>query len=402
MENHYDIIIIGKGLVGASLAIALSGAGIKIALVDDSPANSGAQERSIVLSHTSKQILQSLHLWQQLKPQVCPIKHIHVSERFGFGFTRMDASNEKLNALGYVTSAKNITASLNHRLDELQNIKFIPGKFISSENFTDHSAIRVQTKESIEILTAQLIVAADGQNSSVRNNQNISVKTFDYGHKAIISRITLKRDHQHIAYERFTDLGSIAMLPLNDQFCSLIWAIPNDKAEQILALDDSAFLKILQEYFGYRLGKLISCTPRKAIPLQLVTAAQQIQPRLVLLGNAAHTLHPIAGQGLNLGWRDMAVLAEVIVAAFNKGNDIGAIDLLQNYLKRRRDDQLFITHFTHQLVGVFANTHLPFTFLRDMGLILIEIISPLKHYLIEKALGKSNRLPRLACGLSLG
>lgn len=406
MKKTFDIIIVGGGLVGTSLAIALAKYNFSIAIVEANSKDHSihAGNRSIVLSHSSKIILETLDIWKNLKQFACPIHEIHISDFQHFGATRIQACDEDVPALGYVVDAKIIAAGLDEAIQQYPNIHLIcPAKFMALEVNKKGGHITCKVGQDDVSFTAKLIVATDGQNSAVRQQQNIDITRFDYQQTAIICNVQLKRDHHNVAYERFTKTGSIALLPLCEQQNAIVWVVHKEEAKELLSLNNCAFLEKLQNMFGYRAGRLLHPTQRVAIPLQLIISKEQIRPHLVLLGNAVHTLHPIAGQGLNLGLRDMAVLAEEIVAATKQDIDhLNDFKVLQRYLKRRREDQHFMVTFTHQLIGIFSNSFLPLVLLRNLGLILIDIMPPIKRLLAQRALGTAGHVPRLACGLPLG
>lgn len=406
MSDYYDVIIVGGGIIGISLALVLAKASFKIALVE--AGSTSAQppnpfdDRTIVLAHSGRTIFESFDAWQPLQEQACPIREIHVSDKGHFGSSRLRASDEKLSALGYVASAGAIATVLQAALKSEPNISlFQPAKFQSYCYHSDRVEATFLAEQGTFTLIGKLLVASDGQYSAVRNYIGIKVKTHEYNQVAIICNVSLKRDHECTAYERFTDQGPLAMLPLMGQASAVIWTVSQTEAKRLLALSEEDFRETLQKSFGYRLGKLLHCSRPGAINLQQAMALQQILPGVVLLGNAAHTLHPVAGQGLNLGLRDLAVLAEELVAANSKGQVLGDISVLQRYLNRRQKDQQQIITFTHSLVGLFSNSLLPLVLARNTGMVLLDRINGIKKILTKKALGLSGKVPRLACGMPL-
>ncbi|VAW82606.1 2-polyprenyl-6-methoxyphenol hydroxylase [hydrothermal vent metagenome] len=402
---HSDVLVVGGGLVGASLALALGRAGLDVAIVEAHPFRLNEQpnydERSIALAQGSQRIFTGMGLWHSLCDAVCPIHTIHVSDRGHFGFTRLKREQEGVEALGYVASARLLGNTLIQAL-ETTNVRLLaPARL---EKFQVESAqVSVTLSldgKPVECLT-RLLVAADGVQSQVREQLGIKTRQWDYGQTAIIANVTPDQPHNHIAYERFTDTGPMALLPLNDNRCSLVWTLRTDQVDEMMALDDVAFLARLQARFGYRLGRFTKVGTRYAYPLQLLRAKQSTAQRLALIGNAVHTLHPIAGQGFNLGLRDVAALAEVVIDAQRRGDDIGGADVLQRYADWRQTDQRRVVAFTDGMVRLFSQPFPPLVGLRDAGMLALDLCPPAKRALGRLTMGRAGRLPRLARGLAL-
>lgn len=402
-----DVLIVGGGLVGASLALALGRAGLDVAVVEAHPFRINEQpnydDRSIALAQGSQRIFAGMGLWDALRDAVCPIHTIHVSDRGHFGFTRLKREQEGVEALGYVASARLLGNALIHALERTSNVRLITParleKFCIEDEQQVHATLNVDGKP-IEC-HARLLVAADGVQSQVREQLGIDTHQWDYGQTAVIANITPDKPHQNVAYERFTDTGPMALLPLNDNHCSLVWTLRADQVDEVMALDDESFLARLQARFGYRLGKFLKVGERHAYPLQLLRARQSTAQRLALIGNAVHTLHPIAGQGFNLGLRDVAALAEVVTDAQRNGSDIGGVDVLQRYADWRRADQRRVVAFTDGMVRLFGQTLPPLVGLRNAGMLALDMCPPAKRWFGRLTMGRAGRLPRLARGLDL-
>ena len=337
-NSDFDLIIVGGGMVGASLACALKNTTLKIAIVEAFEPHSNQQpsydDRGIALAYGSQRIFESMGLWQQLVPYCTAISDIHVSDRGHFGVTRLSALDENVPALGQVITARSMGFVLNQALSQQKNIDIIcPVKVTNLIQNTDTTELILNDNRHI---TAKLIVAADGAHSTVRQLLNLGALEHDYGQYAITANITPERAHNGQAFERFTDSGPIALLPMSDNRCSLVWTVKTGDENNIISLSDDDFLAKLQERFGYRLGKLKHVGQRNSYPLKLMQADQPIQQRIVLIGNAAHSLHPIAGQGFNLGLRDVAALADVLA---NNADDCGDQRLLHDYAQWRQQDQ---------------------------------------------------------------
>lgn len=399
-NSDFDLIIVGGGMVGASLACALKNTTLKIAIVEAFEPHSNQQpsydDRGIALAYGSQRIFESMGLWQQLVPYCTAISDIHVSDRGHFGVTRLSALDENVPALGQVITARSMGFVLNQALSQQKNIDIIcPVKVTNLIQNTDTTELILNDNRHI---TAKLIVAADGAHSTVRQLLNLGALEHDYGQYAITANITPERAHNGQAFERFTDSGPIALLPMSDNRCSLVWTVKTGDENNILSLSDDDFLTKLQERFGYRLGKLKHVGQRNSYPLKLMQADQPIQQRIVLIGNAAHSLHPIAGQGFNLGLRDVAALADVLA---NNADDCGDQRLLHDYAQWRQQDQDDVISNTSSLVSLFSNNNSLLGHFRGTALTLIDLAPTAKHWLAKKSMGLDKKQPRLSRGISL-
>ena len=391
-------------MVGASLACALGNQPLRVGVIEAVPFRSESQpsydDRSIALAYGARKIFEGMGLWQQVAEIVTPIKKIHVSDRGHFGSTRMDAAREGYPALGYVVENRDIGQLFATTLASLPNVELICPATL--QNFTinaNDAEVVIERDGKIETLTTKLIVGADGGCSVVRQLAGIDHTSDDYNQNAVIANVTPGKDHQNIAYERFTDSGPLALLPMSEGRCSLVWTVDRDNVDDAMAWDDATFLSQLQQRFGMRLGTLQKVGRRNAYPLALVRAVEHIRPRLALIGNAAHVLHPIAGQGFNLGIRDIAALAQVIVEA--KEQDIGALAVLNQYDAWRKRDQGCVTGLTDGLVRIFSNQITPLVIGRNSGLLAMDMIPPVKRMLMRQTMGLAGKLPKLARGIPL-
>jgi 2-octaprenyl-6-methoxyphenol hydroxylase len=404
--KQYDILIVGGGMVGASLVRALEGQGLRVAVVEavqfETRTEPGYDDRAIALASGTQRIFNGMRLWDRLEPEATAIHQIHVSDRGHFGFTRMDREEEGLPALGYVIPARVIGQVLGDALRASEAVDFYcPARLSHLSVEADAVSAEILQEDASLLLTAQLVVAADGTGSVVREQLGIPVSESDYGQTAVITNITPQLAHNHVAYERFTDTGPLAFLPMSGQRCAVVWTVETGAVEEIMGLPDGEFLARLQERFGYRLGRLERVGKRQAYPLRLIKAKEAVRHRLALVGNAAHTLHPIAGQGFNLGVRDIAVLAEVLVDALRAGQDPGELKVLQHYGNWRRADHRQVTAFTDGLARMFT---LPLPALgaaRGAGMLALDLVPPAKRMLTRLTMGRAGRIPRLARGLPL-
>lgn len=400
------VLIVGGGLVGASLACALGQAGVRTTVVEADPLGSdqqpGYDERSIALAQGSQRVFSGLGLWSLLEAEACPIHTIHVSDRGHFGFTRLQREQEGVPALGYVVAARALGKVLREHLQQLETVELLsPAQLLDFQIEADGVQADIECNGRSQHYVADLLVAADGAQSSIREQMGIESEQRDYRQTAVIANISTDKPHNNIAYERFTDSGPLALLPMTEQRSALVWTVATDQSESVLALDDVEFLQQLQERFGYRLGRFTRVGERHVFPLQLLQAKESVRARLALMGNAMHTLHPIAGQGFNLGLRDVATLVDVVLDARSSGRDIGKLDVLQRYADWRQGDQRRVALFTDSMVRLFGQTLPPVIGLRNAGLLALDSCPPTKRWFGRITMGRAGRLPRLSRGLGV-
>jgi 2-octaprenyl-6-methoxyphenol hydroxylase len=411
LEHDFDIVIVGGGLVGASLACALGGQDLRIAVVEAVPFGAGSQpsydDRTVALAYGSRRIFEGMGIWADIEQRgVSAIEKIHVSDRGHVGKTRLDCADENLDALGYVVENRVLGAVLSAQLQQLGNVSLLcPASVTQLHGDAGSTSLDIDYEGTVQTLQAKLLVAADGANSFIREQVGIRSLGTDYGQTAVITNVSCERPHQHIAYERFTDSGPLAVLPLPDMDgehrCSIVWSVRKAQLDEMLALDDATFLERLQARFGGHLGKFTRVGKRVAYPLSLRQAREHVRERLALIGNAAHTIHPIAGQGFNLGLRDVAVLAQVLVEAHEAGQDIGTLAVLKHYARWRRRDHLRVIGFTDSMVRLFSNSLTPLALARNIGLVAADLLPPVKRLITRQAMGLTGKLPRLGRGLKL-
>lgn len=405
IEEH-DILVVGGGMAGAALAIALDGLGLRIALIEASPFHAGAHpgydERTLALSWGSRRIFDGLGVWDAIGAQATPIHHIDISERGRIGHARLDTRHHGTPALGYVAAARTIGAALIARLESLADVRlYCPAELEDLHCDAQACLVTLRSAGQLRQLRARLVVAADGARSRIRTLLGVPTLEWSYGQTAVTANVTPEHAHDGVAYERFTEDGPLALLPLDGGRCALVLTVADAEAEAVLAMDDAAFLRIVQKRFGLRLGRFVRAGRRSAHPLKLVKARAHTHGRVAFIGNAAHTLHPIAGQGFNLGLRDVAALAEVIADALVNGGDPGSDAVLVRYADWRRWDQRATIGFTDALVRVFANPLPPVRLARNLGLIGFDLLPPLKRQLVRQLMGIAGRQPRLGLGLAL-
>lgn len=388
------------------MAVALASLPLRIAIIEAFPFRADNQpsydSRSIALAYGSMRIFDTLNIWNDIKNEACPIKKIHVSSQGQIGATRLNAEDEGLDALGYVIENRIIGNGLLKKLEAFKNIELIcPASLLDLDISDTQALVTIKNGDTQTTLTSKLVIGADGANSKVRELLNIKSCKKDYEQTAIISNVTPGKPHQNIAYERFTPQGPIAVLPMTQKRCSLVFTVASSDVEKYMSLSDSEFLNTLENRFGFRTGGFTKTSKRFAYPLSLMQIKQHFSDRAVIIGNAAHALHPIAGQGFNLGIRDVSSLAEIIAEAMKSGLDIGSSEILEKYEKTRKKDQSNIAFITDGLAQVFSNQLFPLTKMRSKGLILSDMMPPLKHAMAKHAMGLSGKLPRLSRGLPI-
>ncbi|MFU2047212.1 2-octaprenyl-6-methoxyphenyl hydroxylase [Avibacterium gallinarum] len=395
--EHYDVIIVGGAMAGCTLALALSAqtqGKMRIALLEKQAPQqhqqSGFDARCIALSAGSCQQLAQLNLpnqqslWQQISPLACPIEHIHVSDKGHSGLVEFHADEFQLKQLGAVVALQPVGEILLTAIKQYANIDYFSPVEVEQIHF-DQVRVKISLKNH-RTLSCQLIIGADGTQSLVAKSANIAInKLRDYQQTAIITNIQAQQPHQQRAFERFTAQGPLALLPMQENLMSLVWCVKSP--DELMALSNEEFLARLQQQFGWRLGKLQQCGKRFAYPLALYQASQHIHHRTALVGNAAQTLHPIAGQGFNLGMRDVICLAKLLSQAFMQGQDLGTYSLLSQYEKARQGDQTRLINLTNGLVSLFANELLPLQIGRNLGLMAMAQSHLLKQQFIKPALG---------------
>lgn len=402
--REFDVAIVGGGLVGASLALGLAGTGVRALLIETVAPESSTQpsfdERTTALGNASRRIFQGLGVWDDLSPEAAPIRAIHVSDAGRFGFARLRAEEHGVDAFGYVVSNRVIGAALWRRLRAAGGVEIrVPARIENLDITTERAYFTVVTGAGArEVSSAHLLVAADGAHSAVRAAAGIEAGVEDYDQVAIAAAVLGDRAHDGTAYERFTPTGPVAVLPLRGGGFGTIWSCAPPQATALLALEDAAYLAELQSRFGWRAGRFRRIGRRTSYPLKLTRATSSVARRTVLIGNAAQALHPIAGQGFNLGLRDAALLAEVIAGA---SGDVGSAELLRKFSDWRAVDRGRVIRFTDGLVRLFGSRIPGVSLMRNLGLLAFDLSPPAKRALARVSLGFGGPTPRLARGLPL-
>lgn len=407
-RGQADLVIIGGGMVGISLALLLAQRlpSLQVTLLESVrlPAATPGQlpsytpsfdARNTALSRRTVQAFSDLGLWSRLQPHATPIHRIHVSDRGHFGFARLDAAEEQVESFGQVIENAWLGMVLLAALRECPSVTLRDGVEVTGLR-TDADCASVTLADG-ETLSAPLVVAADGTQSRSRDWLGLAASWRDYGQTALVTTVATSLPHEQQAYERFTSDGPMALLPLPDEpgqraggRRSLVWALHTAEAERVAALDDTAFIAELQQAFGRRAGRFTRVGRRHSYPLQLMVAAQQAVPRALILGNAAHSLHPVAGQGFNLCLRDVLVLVDRLADAVAQGGDLGDMDRLRAYEQARRQDQQQIIRFSDTLVRGFSHPNPLLALARNVGLLGFDLMPGAKPALARYAMGLSH------------
>jgi 2-octaprenyl-6-methoxyphenol hydroxylase len=381
-ETHQlkPIVIVGGGPVGSVLALAFQQQGVTFTMLEVRTKDASHKDtRALALSYGSRLILEKLGVWDAVEARATAINTIHISQRGGLGRTKLNAAEHNQEAMGYVLPYGALTKALDAVLDttqilyEAEATEIKPGELFAEVTFNQN--------DKSQTLQSALLVVADG-GRSLGEIDGIKKETKEYGHDALVSKVTAELPHNNIAYERFTPSGPMALLPNGESGFSLVWTAEKVSIDALLKLDDTTFLSQLHEAFGDRVGKFLSIEKRMSFPLKLSALKPSTAPHLAIIGNAAQTMHPVAGQGFNVGMRDAWTLADLIINT--PVNALGSAEMLANYRQQRSRDTRGGILFTDLLVNVFNNDLIGLGSMRGAGLGLLELIKPVKSVLVSK------------------
>ncbi len=389
--KKYDVIIVGGGMVGSSLGCLLAKAGIHVAVVEAFEPKSFDVDaphdlRVSAISPFSRSVLSDAGAWQSIEAmRLSPYEQMHVWDGVGNGEIHFDAAEIGEAQLGHIIENRVIQLGLVKALQSYETAELICPAHL--KNFTIEEKTVFATLSNGEELSASLIIGADGARSRVRELAKISVNRNDYGQSGLVTVVETEMPHQNTAWQRFISTGPIAFLPLNQNQSSIVWTLPSDKADYMLALDDDAFKIQLEEAIEYKLGKVLSVAQRAAFPLKGSQAESYVRPNIALVGDAAHTIHPLAGLGVNLGFKDAAKLAEILLAT-SSVSEMGDFSILRQYERARRGDNVITMKAMEAFSSLFANTFSPIQQVRNIGLNWINQNNIIKQVFIKQAMGK--------------
>ena len=395
---EYDVAIVGGGIVGLTLACALKNSGLRIALIEAKPRFAGlSQRRAYHISLLSGRILSGLGLWEQVLPQITTFEQIHLADADCPAIVELQRQDLGTTALGYVAEHHVLLQALQTALETATDVEWIcPATVVQADYQPDRVWLTVSQDGQATCLAARLLVAADGARSPIRQQAGISTSGWQYWQSCITTVIRPEKSHQAIAREHFWASGPFATLPLPDNRCQIVLTAPHAEAQALMAVDEAAFLAELERRYDGVLGKLTLESKRSLFPVQLMHSDRYTQSRLALIGDAAHCCHPVGGQGLNLGIRDAAALAQIILAARDRGEDWGEVRILRRYERWRKLENLTILGFTDLLDRCFSTGWWPLVALRRLGLRVMRQLWPLRFVALRLMTGLGGRHPRLA------
>lgn len=396
----YDIIIVGGGMVGATLACALQDAALRVALIETVPPpergpDDPAELRVSAITRASQQIFTALGVWEGMAARrISPFREMHVWDAGGDGAIHFDAAELGEDALGHIVENRVMQRALWDRLEQDGGVELLCPAAVAALR-RDGSMVEVSLADG-RTLQSRLLVGADGARSRVRQFARIQARGWSYDQRAVVTTVVTEHSHRETAWQRFLPTGPLAFLPLHDGRSSIVWSTTPQQAEQLLAADETAFHQQLELAFESKLGRIESSGERAAFPLRLQYAERYVQPGVALIGDAAHTVHPLAGQGVNLGILDAASLAEVLLDARAQDRDIAALKVLRRYERWRKGHNLMMMAAMDGFKRLFGADWEPLRWARNTGLTLTNALPPVKHLIMSHAMGRSGDLPALA------
>jgi len=391
-RDIFDALIVGAGIVGSSAALALAQLDLRVALIEAQPPPQWRKEeevdlRVVALASSSVELFGRLNVWKAIsEARICPYRRMQVWDAQSSGELYFDAAESGDGALGYIVENRLIQHVLWQKLQQCPAIELYCPAVAATTHLTDQNRF-VELADGTR-LRGRLVIAADGSLSPLRQMLQMNTQGHDYAQRAIVAHVQTERPHQFTAWQRFLPSGPLAFLPLSEGHSSIVWSASTVEAERLLTLDDHDFLAQLGAAFDFRLGRITSCTPRMSFPLKLQLADSYIAARFVLIGDAAHTVHPLAGQGVNLGLRDVIALVDVIEQAKSKKSDFSTFINLRKY-ERKCKSENFMTAWSFDGINrIFSSNSTSLGFMRGVGMRLIHRISPLKQILVNRAAGQ--------------
>jgi 2-octaprenyl-6-methoxyphenol hydroxylase len=393
----YDAAIVGGGIVGATLACALKDSGLSVVLIEAQPQSAQVKAQAYNLSLLSGRIFQGIGVWEKILPQITTYQQIRLSDADHGGIVQFHPSDLGTDALGYIGEHRILLTALYECLAESGNLSLLcPVEVVEVDYQASGVEINLKEKSETRTIRTRLVVAADGARSPIRTAAGINTRGWQYWQSCVTARIKTEKPHNNTAFERFWPSGPMGVLPLSEHRCQVVWTAPHGEAKALQELDEKAFLALLEERTGKLLGHLELESSRVVFPVQLMQSDRYTQSRLALIGDAAHCCHPVGGQGLNMGIRDAAALAQVLQDAAQQGEDIGNVKVLKRYERWRKLENWAILGFTDILDRMFSNNWLPVVTVRRFGLWMLQTIHPLKSLALKLMTGLLGRTPNLA------
>lgn len=398
LKYDYDVAIVGGGIIGLTLACALKDSGLSVVLIEAKPYSVAATKGQAYAVHLiSERILKGIGVWDKILPSIATFNHVRLSDADYPGVVEFQPTDLGTEALGYVAEHQALLKPLQEFLHKCQNITYLcPAEVVQNQYEADSVEISLKINEQSQQIRTRLVVAADGARSRIRQAAGIKTHGWQYWQSCIVAFVKPEKPHNNTAYERFQPSGPFAILPLPENRCRIVWTAPHAEAKALVALDDEQFLAELSRRYGDQMGQLELEGDRFVFPVQLMQSDRYVLPRLALIGDAAHCCHPVGGQGLNMGIRDAAALAQVLQTAHSQGEDIGDLQILQRYERWRKRENLTILGFTDLLDRMFSNNWLPIVLIRRIGLLMLRRVHPIKTYALQLMTGLRGRTPDIA------
>lgn len=398
IKLDYDLAIVGGGIVGATLAAALKDSGLSVALIEAQVESvSVAKGRAYAISLLSGRIFQEIGIWDKILPQITSFAQIQLSDADYPKIVQFNPPELETDKLGYAAEHRVLLTALQEFLQTSPNVSYLcPAEVIKADYQKDFVEIQLRVNGELKTIKTRLLVGADGAKSRIRQAAGIKTRGWLYWQSCVVATIKPEKPHNNVAYERFWPSGPMGVLPLTENRFQIVWTWPHAEAKAMQELDETEFLQKLEYYTGGKFGKLELLSDRYVFPVQLMQSDRYTLPRLALIGDAAHGCHPVAGQGMNLGIRDAAALAQILKTAQQKGEDIGNIQVLKRYETWRKGENWVILGFTDFLDRLFSNQFLPLIFIRRFGLWMLRNINPVKKFALQLMTGLKGRLPQLS------
>jgi 2-octaprenyl-6-methoxyphenol hydroxylase len=395
---EYDLVIVGGGIIGLTLAAALKDSGLDVLLIEAKVESAAAAKGQAYAVHMlSALIYQGIGIWDKMLPQIATYRQVHLSDSDYPNVVKFATDDIGTADLGYVAEHQALLQPLQELVKECLNVTYLcPAEVVNTHYQQDVVAIDIKVAGEMRRIRSKLLVAADGARSRIREAAGIKTRGWKYWQSCIVAFVKPEKSHNDTAYERFCSSGPFAILPLPGNRCRIVWTAPHEEAKALCALDDEQFLEELSRRYGDQMGKLELLGSRFVFPVQLMQSDRYVLPRLALIGDAAHNCHPVGGQGLNLGIRDAAALAQILQEATSTGKDIGDIRILKRYQSWRQLENLTILGFTDLLDRMFSNNFLPIVLVRRFGLLIMQRVPLVKIFALKLMIGMKGRTPKLA------